>query len=756
MIEVGARINDVKAKFAQVTGLAGNMVSGIRSKLSGIAGGILGAFSVGVAVAKTKELANEMDKLAKSARRAGMEKVEFGDWQKLVYAAKQGGASLESVESAFKKMSRTIDDAGDGSAEAVRTLGKLGVTLADLQGKSQSQRFDLIAVALANIKDKGEQAALAQEVFGRGGTALTQILETYKATGAKLEELGGVMGGETLEAAERFNDAMQDIGTNIKGMVAGSGLIEWLASIAEGLRDAYALAGKLKANDAKNVHKSYTDNWAGINDRLMESGAMRWLTGQKEGWWHGNAPDYELHQSDTEKEKDRKYYTEKAKKVTGKETKTTEEAKAALADYAKTPAAQADVNVAADTPQAKKDEAAAEQAKREKVKQDTKDADINAARAKAKDAIADALETSNKQLGIAPAPVAPAQNPQGATPTAPATVVGSQTSQPTTPTASQPAPSPVADIDAKLAALARVKAENDKAAAEGSEISYWGSDKGTTGGNVRESGVSIPGFDLGTPAATTAIDDRKKELEDQRKQAVNPGAYKVDQIEQKIKVAPELEKDALRDQLAAAQLEYSKTSVVIPVELQAKLDTAKTGEEFKAAQKAIIDYSQTETDKKKESGKQSKDYTKKKEDFAADYAKTIAQLKQQAGVQELLNKGKEREAAIQEALNAARNDAKSQGQTLTADQEKEIGGGAGKLFDLQQQQNFAGERRIEYNQDSLSRVGGYTGSMSSGVATGQDKVVGAVNSLKDILNKVDTRVANITGKIGKGDAKWPA
>lgn len=163
------------------------------------------------------------------------------------FQAKQAGASMESVEKAFKASSKVMEDAATGSKAAADSLNKLGLSSRDLFAMNPDQRLFAIGGALNDIKDPGEKAALAMEVLGRAGTELIPIMgslaEGQDAVMESARSVGGVMSTEAAAAAGQFNDALDNLSTSITGIfnaMVSSGLLPAITDFVNGIAQMIA------------------------------------------------------------------------------------------------------------------------------------------------------------------------------------------------------------------------------------------------------------------------------------------------------------------------------------------------------------------------------------------------------------------------------------------------------------------------------------------------------------------------------------
>ena len=133
----------------------------------------------------------------------------------LGYAARSTGTDMDMMDFALRRMARSIDEATRGGGQAVRSFQELGLSIDDLLAMSPEQRFFAIGQAISRITDESGQAAMAQRVFGRGGTAMLPMLENgikgLEEYAARARELGVVMTGDALTGAYDLYRGWQDL-----------------------------------------------------------------------------------------------------------------------------------------------------------------------------------------------------------------------------------------------------------------------------------------------------------------------------------------------------------------------------------------------------------------------------------------------------------------------------------------------------------------------------------------------------------------
>jgi len=196
----------------------------------------LGAAVLAPMLGAAKAFGSMGDQVAKMAKRTGLSVEALSE---LRFAASQTGTSLEAMETGFRRMQRSIYDAGRGLSTQTDALADLGLEYKELAGLSPEDQFKFLAEAISRVEDPTRKAALAQALFGRAGTQLLPMM----ASGAKgietlqkeARRLGLTMSSEDAAAAEDFTDALDKLWKVVKMGVfhVGAALAPVLQQVAE-------------------------------------------------------------------------------------------------------------------------------------------------------------------------------------------------------------------------------------------------------------------------------------------------------------------------------------------------------------------------------------------------------------------------------------------------------------------------------------------------------------------------------------------
>ncbi len=140
--------------------------------------------------------------------------------QSLKFAAADAGVEFNALQGAVGKMSSLFSDAAGGSDSAKAKLAALGLTVEQLAGMNQEERFAAFADAISKIQDPAKQAAAAIDVFGKSGQKLLPILQGgaagLKAMVAEMKNRGLVLSPEQIALAAKANGAFLLLSASIK------------------------------------------------------------------------------------------------------------------------------------------------------------------------------------------------------------------------------------------------------------------------------------------------------------------------------------------------------------------------------------------------------------------------------------------------------------------------------------------------------------------------------------------------------------
>ena len=198
-------IDKTKAAFASVRKSMGNLNKSVGGLKTAVAG-LLGTAALGALAGKLRSTADDIGKLATSLN-IGTDSV-----QKFRFAAQLGGTEIGAFDAAIRKFAIKSGEAFEGVTSAVDAFNRLGVSFKDASGNLLPLDELLLRTAegFKRIKNSGEEAAIANDLFGQKGVRmlafLTQGREAIEGAGRALETYGGVIDDKGIRTTEQFND----------------------------------------------------------------------------------------------------------------------------------------------------------------------------------------------------------------------------------------------------------------------------------------------------------------------------------------------------------------------------------------------------------------------------------------------------------------------------------------------------------------------------------------------------------------------
>lgn len=214
----------------------------VMTKAVTVAGAAIAGLSTSLfAVAKTTSSVG--DQFQKMAQRVGVSSQALSE---LSFAADLSGASIESVETGLRLLSKRMLDANQGLAEAKRTFAALDIEVTDVSGnlRSADAVFMDAVNAINQLGSETEKTALAQELFGRSGTQLLPLIKSGSSGIAEMraeaEQLGITFNDLEANQSAAFEDALTRLSASMKGLknAIGKELIPVLTVMADDMRES--------------------------------------------------------------------------------------------------------------------------------------------------------------------------------------------------------------------------------------------------------------------------------------------------------------------------------------------------------------------------------------------------------------------------------------------------------------------------------------------------------------------------------------
>jgi len=162
-----------------------------------------------------------------------------GNLMLLNRAFDNSGVGADKVGTSINKLQKFMDDAAQGSEKNNTVLTRLGLTMADMAGKTPTEQMAMLSEKLNGVTENGERSALAMSVFGKAGGVLLPLLADFSGEMKTAQDQLGSMPG----VLDRSSGAFDNISDNIN--VAKGKFLEFAAGLLEKIAPALELATNL-------------------------------------------------------------------------------------------------------------------------------------------------------------------------------------------------------------------------------------------------------------------------------------------------------------------------------------------------------------------------------------------------------------------------------------------------------------------------------------------------------------------------------
>jgi hypothetical protein len=199
------------------------------------------------------------EQLQSAAASAGLSVEEL---QKLQFAGSQSAVAAEDMNQSMARLTRTLYEAKQGSAEAKKSFEEAGISEAQIAGfKTGKDALAALADRMAAIKDPIQKQALAMQLLGRGSHNMVMFLSkgsaAMKAVGEEGAAMGAVLSGQDAQALADVEDALSAFFQVVKTFTA-----HVAATFAPVVQRMVEITMKLwKAN--RGLIETNLEKWAG-------------------------------------------------------------------------------------------------------------------------------------------------------------------------------------------------------------------------------------------------------------------------------------------------------------------------------------------------------------------------------------------------------------------------------------------------------------------------------------------------------------
>lgn len=177
--------------------------------LSGAARAFLPALSAGLVVQQVRRVVSELDEIGKKADAIGLTTDAL---QELRVVAEEAGVSQEALDNAMMQFSRRLGEARQGLGQARYALDDLNLSAIELASMPLDQALQTVAEAMLSVEDATSRTAMAQQLFGRSGVPMLNLLREgaagMEAMRQNARDLGIVIDEDLIRSAEEAENQL--------------------------------------------------------------------------------------------------------------------------------------------------------------------------------------------------------------------------------------------------------------------------------------------------------------------------------------------------------------------------------------------------------------------------------------------------------------------------------------------------------------------------------------------------------------------
>jgi hypothetical protein len=225
----------------------GAQAAKLKTTLAGLHSAFIGIAAVGGAGAFIKSQLTQIDALAKTADKLGINIQALGALQ---IGAELSGVSIENMNTGLQRMTRRVSEAAIGTGAAKNALAELGINAQTLSRQAPDQQFIAISKALGAVATQGDKVRLAMQIFDTEGVGLVNFTN---ATEVIKEFKDSIPTSEQADNVEELNDAFAKLkvtlGAALRPLIIDATpdalkFVESLAQLIKDIKPVFSLFSK--------------------------------------------------------------------------------------------------------------------------------------------------------------------------------------------------------------------------------------------------------------------------------------------------------------------------------------------------------------------------------------------------------------------------------------------------------------------------------------------------------------------------------
>lgn len=188
----------------------------LTTPLGQVAAGLVAAGAAAAAViANVSALADRVEKLNNISIKTG---ASFEFLQVLGEAAERSGSSIDAAGMSLTRLARKMDDAKNGSKEAIKGFERIGLSTEDLAKMSPEEVFKKMSAELSKMEDPAARSGIAMDLLGRSGAELLPTIMSLADSGPDMQRFFAILSGFDKVRLEGVDAAFEKLKTSGDGL----------------------------------------------------------------------------------------------------------------------------------------------------------------------------------------------------------------------------------------------------------------------------------------------------------------------------------------------------------------------------------------------------------------------------------------------------------------------------------------------------------------------------------------------------------
>jgi hypothetical protein len=226
------------------------------------------------AKAGLEQVAKAMEDTTAIGRNAEQLGISVEQMSRLEHAANATHTEVGALTSGMDRLNVAIGKiaSGDASAKgAADALEKLGLDAKELSNSSPDEVFQRVSAALGHVTSTFERAAIAREIFGRGGKELIPVMGRLNDLMRESDDIGFTRTAANVEACEKAERQLVVVTDTIKGLFMDLASSEWSDSVVAHIKEiSDEWRGMFDQSRRKNSLDSDTESLNKLTDQILK------------------------------------------------------------------------------------------------------------------------------------------------------------------------------------------------------------------------------------------------------------------------------------------------------------------------------------------------------------------------------------------------------------------------------------------------------------------------------------------------------